>query len=170
MKEKIKIVIIAIFSIFLLYIAYGGVSTYRYNYVYSTPQKMEYIVNHINNGFPKSNKSLLESGKFKNNHIKIYYGSGLEKDKVLCIDYETKHFWISLPVNNDSSDVWWNIMDDKGYRYIYENGTLYTNQLDKNKRKIKNKKLIQLYQKEMKEFTDKFGHNMNYQIYNPWNR
>lgn len=84
MKEKIKIMMIVIFSIFLLYIAYGEILTYRYNYVCSIPQKMEYITNHINNGFPNSNKQILQ-----NNNIIVKYGDGFDSPNIQYIEYDT---------------------------------------------------------------------------------
>lgn len=150
-----------------LYLGYAGLRTYEYNHVYSTTQKMTYIINHINNGFPKSNKTLLQGNNFKNNDVKFSYGSGFD-NKILGIEFQTQHFLVSLPACINSDDMWWNVTDSKGHQYICDNGILYTDEINEKSKRVKDKKLINLYQKEMEEFTDKFGKIMSFQIYNPF--
>lgn len=162
-KKLLKNTLRVILVLLILYLGYSGLKTYKYNHIYSTTQKITYIVTHVNDGFPESNKNLLQSNKFKNNDVKFSYGSGFDHNKILGIDYQTRHFWISLPTFVDPNYVCWEITSNKGYKYKCINGILYTDEINE-----KSKKLINLYRKEMKEFTDKFGKHMGFQIYNPF--
>ena len=168
-KKVLKTILRVILILLILYLGYAGLRTYKYNHTYSITQKITYIVNHVNDGFPRSNKIILQSIKFKNNNVEINYGSGFDHNKIECIEYQTQHFFISLPTNTSSDDIWWQVTDNKGHQYICNNGILYTDEINKKSKKVKDKQLINLYHKEMKEFTDKFGKHMGFQIYNPWN-
>ena len=88
--------------------------------------------------------------EFKKNHVEIHYGTLLESG-------DTSHFDIKY-YGNDA-------LVNSVYYYKQDDDCLYDAEINK---KIKNNKLNHLYKKEVEEFTDKFGENMNYQIYNPF--
>lgn len=71
MRKKLKLIFGTIILFFVLYLLYGGVLSYCYNHVYSTTQKITYIANHANEGFPETNKALLQSENFKKIMLKL---------------------------------------------------------------------------------------------------
>ena len=157
-KKVLKNILRVILVLLTLYLGYAGLKTYIYNHVYTTEQKINYIRHYyINTGFPRTNEQLLKSKIFKNYNVEYYPAKPLDPD-VMSISFRTKHFDVSCSCGG-------NVLINGGL-YYYENNNIYDSDSDK---KIKDKKDTQLLNKELKEFTDKFGKHMGFQIYNPWN-
>lgn len=152
----LKHLLMIILILFVGYFSYAGCRSYLYNHVYSTNQRLGYIYKHLDDGFPKTNAQILIGKEFKDNDVKIQYGTLLEPGDT--IHFYTKHF----DVKYYGGDA----LVDGIYYYKQDDSCLYNSKMDK---KIKNDKLNHLYRKELREFTDKFGKHMGFQIYNPWN-
>lgn len=144
-----------ILILLMLYLGYAGSHNFMYNHVYTTAQKINYIRNHyMYTGFPRTNEKLLKSKNFKDNNVEYYSAKFLEPGTE-NLDFNTKHFNIACVGG---------IIIIEG-SYIYKNNNLYDYYSGE---KIKDKKETQLLNKELKEFTDKFGKHMGLQIYNPF--
>ena len=153
LKNTLRIILI----LFVLYLGFAGLRTYRYNHVYTTAQKLNYIRSYyMNTGFPQTNEKLLKNKIFKENDVRYYPAKPLDSN-TKELDFNTKHFDVSCICGG-------NVMINGG-RYYYENNKLYENPSWK---KVDDKKATQLLNKELKEFTDEFGKHMGFQIYNPF--
>lgn len=153
LKNTLRIILVLL----TLYLGYAGLKTYIYNHVYTTEQKLNYIYNYYaHTGFPITNRNLLENKIFKENDVKYYPAKPLDPN-TKELDFNTQHFGVSC-ISGGS------VIIVNGF--YYKNNKLYEIPSWK---KVNDKKDTQLLNKELKEFTDKFGKYMGFQIYNPWN-
>lgn len=106
-------------------------------------------------GFPRTNEKLLKSKIFKNNSVEYSPAKPLDPDAT-AISFKTKHFDVACSGGGL-------IMID--YNHYYKDNNIYDYDSGN---KVEDKKTTQMLNKELKEFTDKFGKNMGYQIYNPF--
>ncbi|MGX5378050.1 hypothetical protein ACWCL1_07400 [Ligilactobacillus sp. LYQ135] len=140
-----------ILILLMLYLGYAGSHNFMYNHVYTTTQKINYIRNYyMYTGFPRTNEKLLKSKIFKNNSVEY------SPAKLLDPDAMAKHFDVACSGGGL-------IMID--YNHYYKDNNIYDYDSGN---KVEDKKTTQLLNKELKEFTDKFGKNMGLQIYNPF--
>ena len=154
LSKILKYLLTVIIILFVGYFGYAGYRSYLYNHVYSTNQRLSYIYKHLDDGFPKTNAQILMGKEFKDNDVKIQYGTLLEPGDT--IRFCTRHF--DVKYYGDDALI------DGVYYYKQDDSCLYNFEIDK---KIKDDKLNHLCRKELREFTDKFGKHMGFQIYNP---
>ena len=135
----------------------GGKRLYDYNHAYSLEKKITYLSDswYFSYGFPLTNETVLKSKIFEQNNVRYYPSKPLEPG-TNEFDFNTKHFSVSC-ISEGS------IIIVNGL--YYENNKLYGHPSWK---KINDKKGTQMVNKELKEFIDKFGKHMGYQIYNPF--
>lgn len=128
-RKILKNTLWVILVLLTLYLGYAGVITYKYNHVYTTAQKLNYIRYYMSRGFPKTNQELLKSKIFKNNDVSFYQGDFLDADPE-AINFKTKHFEVSC---------YGDCMVNGRYVYDYSDNTLYDyNSYDK----VKDKKVV----------------------------